>query len=336
MAQHSDKPINTLRLSRRDRERILREISRPRRLRAGGVERRRVRVRFDTDRVFVALARSDGEAIKYSVVPRNLSAKGMAFIHGQYIHEDSRCEVVMAALDGTWSRSFGSVVTCRHLQGIVHEASVVFDEPVELEQFVSLDPEQQRLADREGDQDVDRSMRSLAGRALVFSPGTAVRNRMKKLLRNMGLTVDASDDLAETLNMLLGGYDLLLLDPAGRADGWSVVRRMREAGISVPIIGLCEQDSDDSRAASLGAGCNAYLPRDAKDRAMRMTVEQLMMIEPTEMRIMSVIDSCAADLRTISDALEQAQAGEDWESIASLCQRLKGTVTDLSDVVRRA
>ena len=71
----------------------------------------------------------------------------------------------------------------------------------------------------------------------------------------------------------------------------------------------------------------ALLPRPTRSRGAA---------RPTEMRLMSVIDSCASDLRTISLAMDQAQAGEDWEQIASLCQRLKGTVTDLSDVVRRA
>jgi len=356
MTHSSDRPIDTLRLSRRDRERILEAMNRPDRLRnLPDVERRRLRVRFDVGRVFLAIERSDGGCTKYSVTPRNLSSQGMAFIHGQYIHEDSRCEVVMPTLEGEWFRTLGTVTHCRHITGCVHEASVVFNEVIELDRFVPLTGVQ---LDRPAPTDEPTDAQQLfAGIALVIDRFESDRRLLRLWLNRIGLRAEECDDTAAALNLGLSRFDVILLDPLLHRDGWAMVERMRQADIDVPIIGLSADDTDAARAAALGVGCNAFLGKPWDHAVLGLIVQQLLLIEPTASNLpaegplhstladdpdmASIIRAFVRDLGVIGDDIEDAVANRDIAALRALCHQLKGSGTGygfapITDCARQA
>lgn len=83
------------------------------------------------------------------------------------------------------------------------------------------------------------------------------------LLGHSQYAVDAVYDGGDALDYALhGGYDGLILDVMmPKLDGVSVVRRLREAGVTTPCLILTAKDAVSDRIEGLDAGADDYLPK---------------------------------------------------------------------------
>lgn len=77
-----------------------------------------------------------GSVGAYMVLTRNLSAGGMALIHGGYLHPGTKCRMLLATTGGENVVIGGRVRRCRHIKGNLHEIGVEFNAPIVPEQFV--------------------------------------------------------------------------------------------------------------------------------------------------------------------------------------------------------
>jgi hypothetical protein len=75
----------------------------------------------------------------YAVIPRNISRRGMAMLHGKFVYNGTGCVLGLKALDGQVVPVRGRVMWCRLVTGRVHEVGIRFDEPVDLADFVPDD-----------------------------------------------------------------------------------------------------------------------------------------------------------------------------------------------------
>lgn len=80
-------------------------------------------------------------------------------------------------------------------------------------------------------------------------------------LREAGFTVERVVTGADALDQVqTETYDLLILDVMMPGlDGWEVVRRLRAAGLSVPVLFLTARDGVDDRVKGLELGADDYL-----------------------------------------------------------------------------
>ncbi|WP_027597898.1 heavy metal response regulator transcription factor [Pseudomonas sp. MOIL14HWK12:I2] len=80
-------------------------------------------------------------------------------------------------------------------------------------------------------------------------------------LREAGFTVDRVVTGADALDQVqTEAYDLLILDVMMPGlDGWEVVRHLRAAGLSVPVLFLTARDGVDDRVKGLELGADDYL-----------------------------------------------------------------------------
>ena len=148
MSDHQE-PISTLRLNRRGQQDVARAIISGQKSVADDQCQRQLRVTFRTRRdIVVTVFQPDGSSVDFAVVPRNLSAGGMAFIHGQFLYPGSACEVTLAGEEGD-HRVTGRICNVRHLTALVHEISVSFDEPIDLPRFIELNDEQRARYEKE-------------------------------------------------------------------------------------------------------------------------------------------------------------------------------------------
>ncbi|MEE5051914.1 response regulator, partial [Pseudomonas alliivorans] len=76
-----------------------------------------------------------------------------------------------------------------------------------------------------------------------------------------GFSVDRVMTGTDALNQALGeAYDLLILDVMMPGlDGWAVVKSVRDAGQSVPVLFLTARDGVDDRVKGLELGADDYL-----------------------------------------------------------------------------
>lgn len=100
-------------------------------------------------------------------------------------------------------------------------------------------------------------------RALLVEDEPQVASFVKKGLGESGFAVDVAADgeegayLAKTV-----GYDVVILDiMLPKKDGFAVLRDVRSAGITTPILCLTARDGIDDRVLGLNAGADDYLPK---------------------------------------------------------------------------
>jgi two-component system, OmpR family, response regulator MprA len=99
---------------------------------------------------------------------------------------------------------------------------------------------------------------------LVVDDERAVRDSLRRALELEGYTVELAEDGENALRRLSvdPSPDAVILDVLmPGADGLEVCRRLRAAGLEVPVLMLTARAEVDSRVAGLDAGADDYLPK---------------------------------------------------------------------------
>jgi DNA-binding response OmpR family regulator len=115
-------------------------------------------------------------------------------------------------------------------------------------------------------------------RLLVVEDEAELARYLRKGLEEAAWTVDVASDAEEGWRqVLLNDYDLLLLDLGlPGADGKELLRRIREAGLSVPVLILTARTEVDDRVAGLNAGADDYLGKPFAFRELLARINALL------------------------------------------------------------
>jgi len=267
-------PIETLRISDRDKQKLVDGVNQSGG-QAVGQERRALRVQYTEAKAVLNLHNETGGSTRLAVVPRNLSRRGMAFVHGRFIYVDSRCEVMLKTLAGEWHTLQGVIRNCRHVSGIVHEVAVVFDEAIDLSEFVHLSPEEEmiHLQELAADlpEDSGEAVKRIAGTVLVVDDFPTDRKLFGLWLGRAGFETLSASTAAEAKNQAAQrNLDLAVIDlRLGGEDGLELVRELRASGFGAPIIAVSADDADKAADPATQAGANAFLTKP-------FTAEQLL------------------------------------------------------------
>ena len=105
----------------------------------------------------------------------------------------------------------------------------------------------------------------LAGRVLLAEDGPDNQRLIGQVLRRAGAVVDVADNGLVAWNLLQEalrtgrGYDLLVTDmQMPELDGYSLARRIRAAGIGLPVLALTAHAMAEDRTRCLAAGCDDF------------------------------------------------------------------------------
>ena len=134
---------NLVRLSDSERDHLLDRLDRgaarqPLVSEGASIERRKdPRLEYREVEVPLVVEHPGGGGAWLLVCARNLSAGGLAFIHGGFLHVGSRCRLLLHRLNGERELIGGEIVNCRHVEGALHEFSVRFDRKIELSEFAT-------------------------------------------------------------------------------------------------------------------------------------------------------------------------------------------------------
>ena len=96
---------------------------------------------------------------------------------------------------------------------------------------------------------------------LVVDDDAPIRRMLERTLAAEGYTVAAAVDGGDALaSVEASSPDLILLDVTMPGlDGLAVCRRLRDKGLSVPVLLLTARDELDDRVAGLDAGADDYV-----------------------------------------------------------------------------
>ena len=139
-----DEYRNTVRISDDERRRLLDELDLVQAVASEDVgpddsRRRDRRYTYRPGHISIAVEQPRGGTTFLSVSPRNISAGGVAFIHGGFLHTGSRCALRLGPQRKETLEIAGEIVNCRHIEGLLHEVSVKFDRAIDPSLFVRID-----------------------------------------------------------------------------------------------------------------------------------------------------------------------------------------------------
>lgn len=262
--KHGHRPIETLRISDRDKQKLVSTVNESA-AKPVSKERRALRVQYTEAKAVLTLHLETGGSTRLAVVPRNLSRRGLAFVHGRFVYADSRCEVMLKTLAGEWVTILGVVRSCRHVSGIVHEVAIVFDEAVDLSEYVQLSSEEEMIHLQELAADLPESsldaVNQVAGAVLVVDDFPTDRKLFGLWLSRAGFESQSACDATEAGKKIgQKNFDLAVIDlRLGGGSGAELIRSLRSGGYSAPIIAVSATDSGDVAGQAKEAGANTFL-----------------------------------------------------------------------------
>lgn len=341
MKTQNNQPIETLRLSDREKAKLLWAIDKVNQ-QDDKQEQRRLRVSCtNNEAVFTLKTDSSGET-RFTMLARNISRWGTALVHGRYIYPASRCEVMLQTNNGQWQKIAGIVRHARHIQGTVHELGVAFDSPIDLGDFVNLSAADEARYLRELADDVTEADKTdvvvLSNRVLVVDDFASDRKLFGHWLTQAGLTVVTTSDSRSTHAQVQEQiFDLLVVDyKLDTGSGMDLIRELRKNQFTAPIIAISSDDSETLEAQMLDAGADAFLRKPFTQERLMDTAYELIGVnaladltpihsslkDDADMR--PLLTEFTRSLSAYIEELRDANAQNDFDTIEHLSHRLKG------------
>ena len=119
-------------------------------------------------------------------------------------------------------------------------------------------------------------------RILIVEDEVRLADTLRDLLEIEGYTADTRHDGESGLDEALTGiYDVILLDVMlPRLGGFSVLRRLREAGSAVPVLMLTARSEVSDKVQGLDQGADYYLTKPFEPRELLACVRALARRQP--------------------------------------------------------
>jgi two-component system copper resistance phosphate regulon response regulator CusR len=115
-------------------------------------------------------------------------------------------------------------------------------------------------------------------RVLLVEDEPQVARFIQKGLREQAFAVDLAEDGERALFQTeTNDYDIMILDiMLPKHDGFSVCRRVREAGLKIPILMLTARDGLEDQIEGLNAGADDYLAKPFDFRVLLARIHALL------------------------------------------------------------
>ncbi len=342
MTNRSELPIQTLRLSERDKAKLLWAIDQANR-QDDNDNQRRLRVSCTKNEAVLTLKHHGGGETKLSMLARNLSRWGAALVHGRYVHENTRCELSIESNNGMLHNILGTVRHIRHIQGTIHELGVAFDEPIDLSEFVSLSPSEEtrylrELADDRPETD-ENEVVELSSRVLVIDDYASDRKLMSHWLTQAKLAVvSCSDSRNALIQVQEQVFDLLLVDyKLGTTSGLDLIRELRQNQFTAPIIAMSSDESEELEAFMHKAGADLLLKKPFTGEQLAQAAYQLIGINASadtapifsklkdDLDMRPLLTEFTRGLAGYVDELRDANAMNNYETLEFISHQLKGS-----------
>ncbi len=132
---------------------------------------------------------------------------------------------------------------------------------------------------------------------LVIEDEKKIASFIKKALAEQSYTVDtAGDGLEGQLLAHSKDYDLIILDVLlPKQDGWITCKKIREDGITAPILMLTALDETDDKVKGLDSGADDYLTKPFQIAELLARVRALLRRQQPEKSIVLKIEGLTLD-----------------------------------------
>ncbi len=300
--------------------------------------RQSARLEFRHDSVGVDIVQPGGGQTHINVACRNLSRTGLGFLHSAYIHVGTSVVLTLAHQNKAVVKVPARVVRCRHVTRHVHDVGVRFNEPINIRDFLSLDPLMQTFTCEV----VDPAQ--LKGTLLVVAEYRIEQACVTSMLRETSVEIVVAKTIEEGLEHARQGVALILCDDVfEKGEGADFVKEARKCGVRAPIILMSADTSEAGLARIRRAEADAFLAKPLKQDLLLRAVAEFTLISGDKADASSACYSTLSDqspmrdlaedfindLRSAADQIESLAKTADLVGIRKQCLRLGGPATSL-------
>ncbi|MEO0588052.1 MAG: response regulator [Planctomycetota bacterium] len=251
-----DGVLDTLRLTPRQAEALLDSLQQE----TAGADQQANRSEarhFYTDLTGIPLEVSHpgGTTSSFSVIPVDLSAKGIGLLHGGFVYQGTEVIATLTDLSGLERRVAGRVMDCRLYRGRVHVLGVRFEEPIELDAYMT---------------DLDAEPEVARPTVLHIDDSADFRRLFAYFVGQSGASVEglASVD-ASVATTAEDKFAAVFVDAhIGGQQGTDFIKQLADAGYSKPVLLVTGDESPELREAALAAGASEVLTKPLSGRTV--------------------------------------------------------------------
>jgi len=222
------------------------------------------RLAFRHREIALVVEHPGGGIGSYHICTRNLTPFGVSVIHGGYLHRGTRLKIMLPTIWGGEEAIRGRIVWCRVLTGMVHEAGVRFEAPVDLWRF---------LEGEEGGEDAKRTTsgdhHDLDGKVLLLDDLEIECRMCEHHLAPTKLELVTCTTLVKALELAREDtFDAVLCDiNLGDLPGEEAIKAIRKTPYLGPIIALTGESNPSRMRQVKQAGADAIVrkPYDPKN-----------------------------------------------------------------------
>lgn len=197
---------------------------------------------------------SGGGTTSVRVAARNLSCGGIGILHRSFLHPKTRVRVRLRSISAGMVEINGAISRCTFKGGVLHDIGIRFDKPIDIHEFSSPDLFDERYTLE------TISPEEIAGNVLCIEDSPMDAKLVKHFLRATKVSLTVATSCAEALARVKRDIAVILCDyHLPDADAPEIVRRLREAGATAPIIVVTSDNSRTMREILWQMGANAFL-----------------------------------------------------------------------------
>ncbi len=246
----------------------------------------------------------------FLVPTRDISATGLSFLHGGFVHLGTKCVVQLISTHGTWENVEAIVVFCEYRADMVHEVALKFKNPIDPGSYSSS---------------------AIKTRILLVEDDSSFTRLAMALLKKLNVDVDHAENGKVAVAMASkNNYDAIMMDiEMPIMNGTDATKALREKGYNGVIVATTAMTQPEDKLRCLEAGCDRYIPKPYDIDVLRELIESLQQ-EPLlsslaqDQTMIPLINAFVKELPKKMRAIEGAFAKEDKEKLAALCRNLKG------------
>jgi len=206
-----------------------------------------------------------GGVTRIMTTTRTLWFEGMTLLCAGFVHSGSIFKANLKSNDGESMAVMGTVVNCKHIEGVFHEIEVKFNQHIDPNLFIDA-TQSNNVASAEM---VDLS--TLRGKVLHLDDSEADARLLVHYLRGSGIELKSVRKAEEALQSLfVTDFDIFLCDLnlGGGTDGITAVKSARENGFCGPIVVMSAETNVSKLAAMKAAGAEHVLAKPYQKNAL--------------------------------------------------------------------
>ena len=214
----------------------------------------------------------------------------------------------------------------------------MFDEPINIRDFMALDPLNQTFTCEV----VDPAQ--LKGTLLIVAEYKLEQACVQSMLRDTSLQFIVAFTVEQGLELARKGVGIVLCDDLfEKGSGVEFVLAARTCGVRSPVILMSADTSEQGRARIRRAEADAYLAKPIKQELLLRAVAEFLLMStdkgesanplypslPADSPMLDLADTLVDDLHAVAGAVEKLVAASDIPGIRKQCLRIGGPATSL-------